>query len=597
MTIANIAGSGTLSPTSQGSASTVTATGQTDDTVSENAPVVLAASAGQTTAIAGVQIVDDGLNGETFTTVVTANSGVVTASGTAVSGSGTQSVTVTGTLAQVNAALATLAYSNPNLGGDNITVSTTDLADQSTAQKNISVLVHPDSATNPVAYFLANQSALDSMNLGIAIADTATNIGANFAALAGDSHISSITVTDPTNPIAITATQYAADATTLAKIVGAHVLEVIGVTGQAGDGLQIAYNAIDHLGVTGQGNLTSYEDDYANGNLIGSKQFLTGITGQSYTGEEIDSNGAGVVTSALFTGVSGAPYSSYEVDYVGGVVAGTKMTVTDVPSGAGYSSYELDYGQNNAYAGERVTLAPGAGASYTGGEADFDASGNLSRVVLTGVANQAYSSLEMDYQGGVNTGDKFFYTGVTGQSYTGEEVDVSTAGQLEKVVLQGLSSTPYSTVEVDYSNGVQTRMSFGCTNVTGETYHAYQVVTDATGTAQQMIIDLNSGGHALNALVGGQILTSLGNDTMTGSGATTFALDPVYGADTITNFGAGDTVSLSAQEFAQLGAAMQNATTAGGNTTLHFSSGDTLTFNNMSKTTLAGMASQFTSHG
>ena len=68
--------------------------------------------------------------------------------------------------------------------------------------------------------------------------------------------------------------------------------------------------------------------------------------------------------------------------------------------------------------------------------------------------------------------------------------------------------------------------------------------------------DLNSGGHSLIALAAGQTLTSLGDDKMTGSatGATTFVLNAVYGADTITNLTSADTVSLPSSEFASFAA-------------------------------------------
>jgi len=64
--------------------------------------------------------------------------------------------------------------------------------------------------------------------------------------------------------------------------------------------------------------------------------------------------------------------------------------------------------------------------------------------------------------------------------------------------------------------------------------------------------DLNSGGHTQLALASGEALTSLGKGKMTGSGATTFVLDAIYGADVITNFNGADTVSLPTSEFTHL---------------------------------------------
>jgi hypothetical protein len=56
----------------------------------------------------------------------------------------------------------------------------------------------------------------------------------------------------------------------------------------------------------------------------------------------------------------------------------------------------------------------------------------------------------------------------------------------------------------------------------------------------------------LIALTGGQTLTSLGEDVMTGSatGSTTFMLNAIYGADTIANLTGSDNVSMPSSEFA-----------------------------------------------
>jgi 20S proteasome alpha/beta subunit len=113
-----------------------------DDTVSETAPTSTTASAGVSTTISGVQVVDDGLNGETFSTVIFDNAGTLSASGTSVSGSGTHSLSITGTLSQVNAALNTLTYSNSSAGADTITVTTSDLIDHSSVSKNIGVTIN-----------------------------------------------------------------------------------------------------------------------------------------------------------------------------------------------------------------------------------------------------------------------------------------------------------------------------------------------------------------------------------------------------------------------------------------------------------------------
>ena len=343
---------------------------------------------------------------------------------------------------------------------------------------------------------------------------------------------------------------------------------------------------------------SAYQYDYIAGSLVGSQFYYTAIAGQPYTAEEIDYNGGGQLIRAVFSGVTGQPYSAYEYDYVGGVFAGSQYTFTSVPAGASYSSYAVDQSPANSFAGEQFHFTNVQGQPYTGEEIDFNASVQLSRVLLTGVQNQAYSALELDYAGGAYTGYKAYYTGIAGQSYTSEEADVSASNQLEKVVYSGMTATPYSSVEQDYTGGALSDVIYGFTNVSGQPYTAYQVMDNAAGAALQETLDLASGGHDLIALASGQTLTSLGNDTMTGSasGATTFVLKAIYGQDTITNLTAADAVSMPTAEFASFNALLGAAQNAGSNVVITAGDGDTLTLNNMTKTTLAGMSANFTFH-
>ena len=163
----------------------------------------------------------------------------------------------------------------------------------------------------------------------------------------------------------------------------------------------------------------------------------------------MDYNGAGQLTRTAFTGVTGAAYSSYQYNYVGGVFAGSQFTFTAVPTGATYSSYQIDYDQAGNFGGASFFFTNIQGQFYTGEEANIDPSGALSSVLLTGITDQAYSSLQLDYSAGTYEGYKAYYTGITGQSYTSEEVDASAAGQPEKVVYSGISGAPYSSVEAD----------------------------------------------------------------------------------------------------------------------------------------------------
>ena len=295
--------------------------------------------------------------------------------------------------------------------------------------------------------------------------------------------------------------------------------------------------------------------------------------------------------------MTGAAYSSYEYNYVGGVYSGAQFTFTSVPAGATYSSYETDYNNAGAFTGDKF-FTDVQGQSYTNEEEDFDASGKLALVVLTGVKNQAYSSLEENYSAGTYEGYEAFYT-ITGQTYTDEEVDVSATNQIEKVVYSGMTSTPYSSVEEDYSGGTLIDTIYSFTKVTGATYYSYQVEDNPSGAGLQETFDLNSGGHSLVALTGGQTLTSLGDDKMTGSatGTTTFVLDAIYGADTITNLTPGDIVSMPMSEFATFTALSSAASFGTGNAVITAGDGDTLTLKGI--TTLAqlqGLSDDFTFH-
>ena len=166
------------------------------------------------------------------------------------------------------------------------------------------------------------------------------------------------------------------------------------------------------------------------------------------------------------------------------------------------------------------------------------------------------------------------------------------------MVYSGLANAPYSSVELDYANGALSQSIYDFTDVTGQNYYAYQVTENASGAALQETLDNNDGSHLILGLSAGQTFTSLGVDTMTGDGgANTFVLNAAYGADTITNFNSDDTVSLSALEFSQLGGAIAGGNYTGGNATLSFSDGDTLTFMNMTKAQLTALSSHFVSQG
>ena len=96
------------------------------------------------TAITGVSLAESGdTAGESFTVILTDTTGELSASGTGISGSGSTSLTITGSLAQVNSDLSTLTYTGSATGSDTIAVNATDSFGNQGSPQSISVSVTP----------------------------------------------------------------------------------------------------------------------------------------------------------------------------------------------------------------------------------------------------------------------------------------------------------------------------------------------------------------------------------------------------------------------------------------------------------------------
>jgi hypothetical protein len=654
------------------------------------APMEETVSSGVPFAISGVSI-GDSTSGASLSVALSDSGGLLTVTtnapggGGAITGSGGKNVTITGTLAQINADLSTLSYMNSTLGSDGILVSANDglggvtdaeisvtvsslsasaavdaytanptwgpfaivdsgadiaanldgLETLAMAGKLVSIVATGLPVTASVSASSADGGALDMIAGGFDVSDMAANVSANFNVLNTDANVTSILLVDFTAPaLSLDAAQALGDTTALGEIVSPYMIAIADTVANVSANLAAIeklieegrVSSLDRTNVTGQPYssyaelyddgvdagtdyfftnvagepYSAYEYDYSAGNArIGSKFDYTGITGKAYTGEEVDYNGAGLLARAAFTGVSGAAYSAYEYDYVGGVFCGSQFTFTTVPTGATYWYYETDYDQASHFTGDSFFITNIQGQCYTGEEANFGAGGAVSSVLLTGIVDQAYSSLELDYSAGTYEGYQAYYTGITGQSFTTEEVGVSAANELEKVVYSGMTSTPYSSVEEDYSGGAFADAIYNFTNVTSASYNCYQVEESAGGAALQETLDLNSGGHALIALASGQTLTSLGDDVMTGStaGTTTFVLNAVYGADTIANLTSSDIVSMPDSEFASFAALSAAASFGTGAAVITAGDRDTLTLKGVTTSAqLQGLSADFTFH-
>ena len=91
------------------------------------APASATAGQGQASPITGVSLAETGATaGETFTATLSDIDGLLGATGTGVTGSGGNSLTITGSLKQVNTDLASLTVSEASTGSDTITLNATD---------------------------------------------------------------------------------------------------------------------------------------------------------------------------------------------------------------------------------------------------------------------------------------------------------------------------------------------------------------------------------------------------------------------------------------------------------------------------------------
>jgi hypothetical protein len=108
------------------------------------APAAATVGVGLATRIAGISLSESGTTvGERFTVTLSDTAGLLTANGAGVTltGAGTTSLTITGALPQVNAALATLSDTAPNTASDSITLSASDSDGGAAAAGTIPVTV------------------------------------------------------------------------------------------------------------------------------------------------------------------------------------------------------------------------------------------------------------------------------------------------------------------------------------------------------------------------------------------------------------------------------------------------------------------------
>ncbi|MGA2893336.1 MAG: hypothetical protein ABSE22_10725 [Xanthobacteraceae bacterium] len=125
---------------------TVSITVADTTTVSESVPPTLSGSENTAISLSAITVSDSPNTGDTLTTVLSVAHGSITvgaASGTTIGGNDSGTVTLTGTAAQINAALGSASYTgNTNYyGSDSLSVQTTDGTSGSTVTKTAAISV------------------------------------------------------------------------------------------------------------------------------------------------------------------------------------------------------------------------------------------------------------------------------------------------------------------------------------------------------------------------------------------------------------------------------------------------------------------------
>jgi hypothetical protein len=164
--------------------------------VTVNGPPVVAAAATATvqlnhaTPIGGVSLSETGnTSGETFTVTLTDANGDLAATGEGVSGSGTTDLTITGSLGQVNADLATLTDTDASSSPDTITINASDSLGNTATQKQIAVTVQTSSPLVITAPATATVGVgQPGVITGVSISESPTTTGETFTVTLSDAN-------------------------------------------------------------------------------------------------------------------------------------------------------------------------------------------------------------------------------------------------------------------------------------------------------------------------------------------------------------------------------------------------------------------------
>lgn len=155
------------------------------------APAAVALGGGRPGAVPGISLSETGnVPGETFAVTAADTAGLLstsTAGGAVLSGAGTASLTVSGSLAAVNAALAGLTDTEPGAGADRITLTAVDSLGNAATQAAIAVTAHASPVLAAPASLTLGIGRPASLG-GVALAEAGATSGETFSVKLQDAH-------------------------------------------------------------------------------------------------------------------------------------------------------------------------------------------------------------------------------------------------------------------------------------------------------------------------------------------------------------------------------------------------------------------------
>jgi autotransporter-associated beta strand protein len=352
-----------------------------------------------------------------------------------------------------------------------------------------------------VAYFLANQSALDALP-SFTVADSWSNVSAQLDALNHDKAVASIKLTDPVAPdMTITAAQATRDLRALGALSASWPISVtVSDTASALLGLaSLPVAKLTALKAAGVSALVATDAaptlDAAQARALEAAGLTLSVSGQNPPQAVLSDTGAAL--RSLFDDQS---VSGFALLSIGSIVTTTDVVLTAAQTSAlftrGYSviaapGHKVTYNFDD---GSRSSYTNGAGGALTAAR-DLAADGSIIDVEYLGITGRAYTSYavfyaangkpsEALYSNGMNAAWSYnadgslhdiTYFGVTGQAYTDYDV------------VYGPNGKP---ANATYSNGMTKTWTYNAdgsvhdiafAGVTGRPYTSYDVVYNSNG--------------------------------------------------------------------------------------------------------------------